>query len=584
MNNQSFASATKSLPTHSHSIGTGAKAIACLALMLSGHAWGQTRHPFQEYSQGIAATSEIKSLGDDAFGEQVSFFTGATEFSNSDIVLAGNSSLPVSLGRRFTVRDKQGSVGDLSQFSIRGFADWDVNVPYIMGTFDKTEGWVMGNASDPNRLKRCSSTVRPYVGYYDASTWSKVWTGNSLYLAGAGEEIVMKAISGAYGTPADGNVYPWTTKSNVRLRCLASTANGYPGEAFVAVTPAGEKYFLDWAFEKDAAPINDQVTLSSRPTRQRKLVYLLASRIEDRYGNYVTYTYTQGKLTSISSNDGRQIEIAYSGDRIVSASAANRTWNYQYNATSGDLEVVTLPDGSKWKYAKAGVLNEFRVNYVAQNDPDTYDPCNPPAGFWSSPFTYSITHPSGVQASFTFKQYRMYRGGDQCYPPPGSLNSFFDAWAISSRTVSGPGLAPLTTTYSIRTSPITGDSAGWTSTVTHPDGSQDLYLFGTTIRRISDTEIDTNEGLLLKKRKIVSAGGTTLRDEVSAYQTDPTLATVYPKWIGTALHSYYSFEGRVRPLWKSTVVQQGIAFDSKVNVFDSMARATSITKSSTPSP
>ncbi|MEZ0469086.1 hypothetical protein [Luteimonas salinilitoris] len=516
----------------------------------------------------IAATSRQNPLDGSAFGDQISLFTGSTEFVVNDIEVKGNSGLPVTLGRRFIVRDKEGSVGDLTPFAIQGFHDWDIEIPYISGTFDKMEGWVVGNSSDPHRLKRCSTVRRPFVGALDTVVWNKVWMGYDLHIPGMGEEKLLSAMPGAYGSPNDGQSYPWVTKSNIRLRCLNSTENGYPGEAFVAITPSGTKYFFNWAIERSAAPINDGSTLSHNPTRQRKLVFLLATRIEDRFGNFVNYEFSGNKVTSIVSSDGRSITLNYAGEKIVTATSSGRVWRYDYNSTTGDLLEVKLPDGSSWRYEKNGNLKEFRVNYVAVNNPDIYDVCDPPPGFWNGPFTYTITHPSGAKASYTFDHYRIRRGGDQCYPPPGSYTSFFDTWAISSRTLMGPGLLSQTTNYTIRRP---GGSSGWTSTVAHPDGTTDLYLFGTLIERLSGTEIRSNEGLLLKKRTL-SSSGAVVNEETIEYQYDPHEQTAYPKRIGGSLHSEHYFEGRIAPKKKSSIARSGMLFSEAVLTFDSFAR------------
>jgi len=57
-------------------------------------------------------------------------------------------------------------------------------------------------------------------------------------------------------------------------------------------------------------------------------VLLMASRVEDRHGNWVAYDYSGDKLVGIRGSDGRAISIAYAGDRIASATANGRTWSY----------------------------------------------------------------------------------------------------------------------------------------------------------------------------------------------------------------------------------------------------------------
>ena len=84
----------------------------------------------------------------------------------------------------------------------------------------------------------------------------------------------------------------------------------------------------------------------------------LASKVEDRFGNYVTYSYGNTwnqpiRPTQIlgGGTDGRRITMAYTGNELTSVSDGTRTWHYAYqNASFGrrTLYQVTLPDASKW--------------------------------------------------------------------------------------------------------------------------------------------------------------------------------------------------------------------------------------------
>lgn len=138
-------------------------------------------------------------------------------------------------------------------------------------------------------------------GYTDIGFGIDVrWNG------GNGEELLI-ADDPAYASSPELESPKWMTASRARFTCLAATRNGYPGEAFVGHTPDGKKYFFDWGVERPYATAKFNDGAANRMVA-RKRVYLLASRVEDRYGNWVTYSYNGYKLNAIESSDGRRID------------------------------------------------------------------------------------------------------------------------------------------------------------------------------------------------------------------------------------------------------------------------------------
>src|SRR5690606_16844457 len=101
----------------------------------------------------------------------------------------------------------------------------------------------------------------------------------------------------------------------------------------------------------------------------REEVRIYATRVEDRFGNYVNYSYTGALLTKIESSDGRVINFSYNAQsKISSVTAHGRTWNYGYS--NGYLSTVTLPDGSQWSYSTSSLL----IVYYSQ--PPAPSPCH----------------------------------------------------------------------------------------------------------------------------------------------------------------------------------------------------------------
>jgi YD repeat-containing protein len=178
---------------------------------------------------------------------------------------------------------------------------------------------------------------------------------------------------------------------------LPSLANG-PGEGFVAVSPDGTRYVFNWLVAYPAktlnkksptpielksgalpeessntkiAPDTDELIVTPRASTAYRLmlseVRILPTKVIDRFGNTVTYTYDPQRpanLKRIESSDGRVIAITYvadaSGDtnRIRTVSDQTRTWTYSYHGTTGSesLAQVILPDNSTWELGEADKL------------------------------------------------------------------------------------------------------------------------------------------------------------------------------------------------------------------------------------
>ncbi|WP_235570089.1 RHS repeat-associated core domain-containing protein [Lysobacter sp. Root916] len=374
------------------------RGILALFLCAAGSmVMAQEAAPWQEYDQAIKASQEVSALSSGMFGENISGYDGSTYFRTVDIDLLGNNSLPVRLGRRHVVEDRFG------RNYLGGFGNWEVEVPYIEGTFASAWGWTVANPTSPQRFSRCSIPSEPYINHTNFTS-DEVWSGYHLYLPGRGEQNLLKWVPSTYKAPADGVVYPWTTRDLGRLSCLSAIQNGYAGEGFMLLTPDGVKYRFDWAVERSMRSLRKANGFEY--VLPRKRVYLLATRIEDRFGNWVNYAYSGDKLTGITSSDGRAISLAYQGDKIVTATAAGKSWAYTYVGV--DLYQVTQPDGSRWSYGSSG---ELRANY---DDPDMLEVNDFKATCDSSTmgnghYEYVVTHPSGAQGKFVFDLDRHYR-------------------------------------------------------------------------------------------------------------------------------------------------------------------------------
>ncbi len=338
-----------------------------------------------EYYKQIG-TGAPQALSAGMFGEQVSHYDGSTSFSVTDIDVPGNNTLPVRLTRRFSVESRP-ELTTTYDARYGGIGDWSIEVPFIastyptgtgeyeaqlrcsgasvpstgMGEFLRPEFWSGIDVSIPGRgetkllsMTAYSSVPRPTDGVIYNYTTSE---------RDAIDCIPMK--SGFAGTG-----YRVTTSSGVRYYFDTETIRKdspletvqFAGEGWVAIFGPGEArqvqqlsaYLMAsrglglteaWSFANsylgttdvppepayttDVHVLNDGNAQNFVPyIMQRNRYYLLPSRVEDRFGNSVTYEYNaSGHPTRIASSDGREINLMYQGDRLVSASSNGRIWN-----------------------------------------------------------------------------------------------------------------------------------------------------------------------------------------------------------------------------------------------------------------
>lgn len=556
-----------------------------LWLLLSEKAIAQSPlAPYVEHEKRLRSAQEVAPLKSELFGDNISLYNGSVEFAVTDIDLPGNNALSVQLRRRFKVE----SMKEVEPLG--GFGVWDLDVPYMYGTFDALYKW---NTSGNGVTGRCSQNWLPEV--HSPFTLREVWHGNMMHMPGGGDVEVLVSNLPA---PSDGHTYTRAASSFYRFRCKATTANGYPGEGFIAVDTSGTKYTFDVGAERGAG-----VMKMPGAALARTKVFLLASRVEDRFGNWVNYTYSGDKLMAITASDGRSITLVWSGNTIIKASANGRDWNYAYTGGTGAiglsrfawLSTVTLPDStpsaiSQYTYryesdSPFGALNTFYT--PLDSDPML---CDEPE-YEPSSFTMIATHPSGAVGTFSIPFRRLHRSGtpkNACVPVSSEnyqlrTADYFDVYSIGTKTITGPGLPTLQWTYSYgdrgpgRT---TASIPCWTAcpiektvVVEQPDGSQLHYRFGMLYAG--------NEGRLLGT-KTVAVDGSVLRDESTTYVSDSDAPSMpfpnrWGEWTGA---DDLGMALNIRPVMQTSTVQDGVTFSSTVNSFDSFARATSTNKAS----
>lgn len=529
--------------------------------------------PHTEYFKRIRTGEMVSPLTNELFGEQVSLSSGSTEFVVTDIDLPGNNALPVRLQRRFAVQ----SFKDRDPWG--GFGSWDVEVPYIHGTFDSVAKW---NVSDTGTTVRCNQLFFPKVP--SAINLYEAWSGNSAHIPGEGDQELLY-IGSADSTnprPTDGAAYKWGTRGTLRFSCLPNMANGYPGEGFLGVDGQGNRYYFNVGAERRMGPLNVGTTAMGMVR-----VMLLASRVEDRYGNWVAYDYSGDLLTGIRSSDGRSISLGYSGNRITSATANGRTWTYQYDEGSGAmgfnrwprLRAVVQPDGTQFGYSYSWTdlgFGGLNPEYGSWDGNPSF--CTKP-DFEQSTFTLVATHPAGTRGQFDFEYVRRGRTGippNACGTVGGRyyqrVAASIDLFALKTKTLSGPGLGTQVWSY---------ESGGYSSgipnsavaTVVEPDGTRRHNVFG--------NHVSQNEGQLLEQA-VRAPNGQIVQVTRNSYISEAeALSMPFPNSHGIFTAADDSFSTRIRPVKQTSLTQDGVTYVTDTNLFDVHARATVRTESNT---
>lgn len=581
----------------------------------------------QEYARHIKSAEAIGALGNDLFGDLTNLYTGTTEFAVTDVSLPGNSVLPIAISRRFQVQPRDGVL------SKGNFADWELDMPYLYGIFDRNNssvvvGWQV-DTSTPDA--RCSVADRYSAAPPEAPadganagnyfTAEEYWSGNSLHLPGGGDQEMLVLTSANAYRPTDGTTYRWVTSGQWFFSCLSATANGIVGEAFLARSPEGLIYRFDYVTRRPASSLQKplagsglmlqsakgggpdiQPMASNEANLQREEIRILPTRIEDRFGNWVAYTYdanNPGRLTKIQANDGRQLDLTYNASGyIATVTAGTRTWAYAYSGsgTNIGLSSVTLPDGSAWSLNMVDVRSA-NIQYNSE-----YATCESPGTLMGHAGTATMTHPSGAVGTFTFDIQRhgrsyvdkfcMYSGTGYS-GPYAQYPQTFDVVALASKQISGPGLAAATWSYSYGPANASWDedcptptSCPRTRTVT-VTGPEDW------VRHTFGNKWADDEGKLLKVERGASAS-SILRVENRTYQLNAS-GQLYPALIGESPNLRGDGTGqRHAPVKQTVVTQQSRTFTWQVAAtcgsngttlcFDQFARPTKVVKSSAAAP
>lgn len=588
---------------------------AALLLVMSANAVAQTasKEPWEELGNRVKESENISALGNELFGEQVGLAQGDLSFSNTDVSVPGNNALPVAITRTFKLDDHRGYRND------HPFADWDIDLPSVSGVY--ATQWVAGANGSTNRCTAThqSSASPPASALFQP--W-EFWQGLTLNIPGKGSSELLLANS-TVPLPATGGPYRWITSDLTIVACLP-TINNSTGEGFIATTPDGTRYWFTWMAQTYEPQLKKKPEGSSTTyTLERRRNALYATRVEDRFGNYVLYTYTNAstapiRVTRIAASDGRQLDLTYNANgHIGTVTDGLRTWTYEYGnvtitgGTYRTLTSVIQPDSRRWNLD----LAQFSQTFIPRPpvEEGSWNCYTPPELPVIADKIGTITHPSGAQGRF---QVGIVRHGSSNVPTTCRNDMLdaadqarityvnarpiaWDALALKQKRISGPGIATAEWNYGYSSASsyvqqtnrpdnvavcdpsscpppsCTNDTcAGWnTTTITGPT-QKITYRHGNSYAY--------NEGKLLSITTTAANASTVLSSETRGY--DLSLVNQgYPARFGTSPRYYaagFSSE-YLRPQFSTSITQETTVYNRTVNSFDALAREISVTRSNT---
>lgn len=545
-------------------------------------------HPSLEYQKRVKAAETLSPLDTGLFGESVSLYDGSTQFRVVELDLPGNNGLPVQLARRLTVQlQPQGTIRD-HDARLLGFGNWDVEVPYVSATYSTATGL-------PARV--CSVGSVPTSGVFSVREY---WSGLNVHLPGRGD-TAMLAITAGTPLPTGWPGTRLTTRERDAIDCIGLGDGSRDG--FRLTTAEGVRYYFNQLATRREAPLQKMVpTSDGNPPAsrilQRTRYYLLATKIEDRFGNTVQFAYgADGLPTRIWSSDAREITFVHTQGRISSASANGRTWRFDYSTQFPDVQLtaVTRPDGSSWSYAYVGTLLPS-----APTDEEMLPSlpwCSAALMPLAADFLLTATHPSGAVGTFSFSNRRHWRQGvhqNECYQKGPALDPefvldvpyYFDVLSIASKSIAGAGLQEMRWSYDFgsATSSLWGsrnEAANYPCTtcastkqvsVHRPDGTLQRLTFGNLYM--------SNDGRELSEETI-DAKGAVARVRSTEYMVDAAVAA--QPFIGEYGGVLGSLSDpatvRIRPVTRVVLQQDWGSHVWQANSFDAYARPVSVTRS-----
>lgn len=463
----------------------------------------------RNYEERLGDPRALSSIDPDSpFGEVVDPASGVTVFSVPVLTIPGNGGLDISVAYKLGVR----KIGLNTEWY------FEQDEPHIGGSFSEAAGWTTSmdggaRCSMPSGVFRppvvASSNGRP--GWYEPSEY---WSGYAFSLPGGNTSYLNRFDSSQTPTPpTQGGPYHWATNGHWYFSCAPLVVGA--GEGFVGHSPNGLKYhFNKLQVWRDLLPLDKNNNNGQWLELYRQELRIYASKIEDRFGNYVA---------GLTASDGRVVTRAISGSTVTFTHGSQ-----QWSVNTAPPFTVTYPDGSQWRATVSGSISDH------PHAPECYDNWQPPPGGIT---TATITTRSGATGFFRFTQvpigYSQVYG--QCTPADNwewvpSLLSWVPTTSLVEKTISGPGLASSTLNIdygatnncyieSSRFYPACTAESASTRTVTHSysGGTYKRYTYGNRFGEDADLILKVEEG---------SVGDTPLRTTDYQYTLIPMVGSI----------------------------------------------------------
>jgi RHS repeat-associated protein len=591
-------------------------AVFILLLISPVTLFAQSNSLDSNYYSMLKLQEKVQPYSNDLFGDQLNFQSGNVVFVQKDIVLKGNGP-EILIQRKFNMQERSNGVaGQATNLA----ADWDLEIPRIStmlpvdvqpanpSYIPTAEPHAKWDATGTNSNARCSNfaSLRDVDGRYNIqnSTGGAIFSGAGLW-RGARLEIPGFDLQHLLRRAPENTIIPniqingvqqqfnLVSNKNWMVTCIPQLKNNEPGEGFLVVSPDGTKYWFDWLIFAG----NNWYSNIYRETKAS----LLVSRIEDKNGNYVLYSYVGDRLDKIEASDGRRLDLQWQEvpegadtfryiDKITtqSLSSSPRVWDYVYEKKQypfnpyntwrlgGYLRKLILPDGSSWQYALDGFT--YGCIYYYPNG-TSYNRCTAPGDSSTSYVKGTIIAPTGVIGDFTFQFDFFTRYVENPSSRPSLFYTAVDpstsiTGRLVSKSFSGSGLnSKWSFSYNNRHNSQAVVIKESSTLITNPDSSITKYVVNNTYRSPLEGQViriesfkDTNSALPIKTEALTYAPITT-----GAYPQRVGLVTAINMEKGS-LESYF-------PVLSSTLIQDGVTFSRNVNQFDWFANATSVTQS-----
>ncbi len=406
--------------------------------------------------------------------------------------------------------------------------------------------------------------------------------GFRLIVPGKTNSELLTKLSGLSMFPSDVSV---VTNGYWLLKCESSNILQTPdsGQGFTVLSPDGMRYKFNRLVQRPypnltrptgfvtRAPLDPFAFVAERAETLQSLdrvqATMLVTRVDDRFGNWVEFDYNNNlpsdpqvrrQLIAIRSSDGRRIDLNWFANRVADISAGTRTHSYTYNPTNKSLERVNLADGSRWTYNFTALSNAV-YSYATSASCATLPAVTGPASI-----TATIGHPSGLNATYTFKPVRheIANVPSTCLISPGGTQfarvnpNAYDTITMTQKSVNGFNASDSDT----RTWRLLWPTTSLSTKVVEregPESQTERFTFG------NQSGIDDG---LLTRFEILNSGRHT------EYEYLPTTTGPYPAQFGTSFQTRGDSTNAttLRLLKKKSTLQQGRWFtyeQTNMNVY-----------------